>query len=522
MIKKLLTSLALSTAWTLSTAQTPTSNVRLVKDINVGTPSTFTDSYILGNLEDTLLLAVKTEENGYWELWRSDGTADGTYLLVATTATWSIPFDAYLPTGKGYSIVLIDDQLYSTNGTVAGTKVLDDNFWGNNLVWKNDKVYYEYFGSIMSFNPVDKTTTTLFDTGNSSVGDFFVDGNDLYYTAPNSEDDDVSYLYKYGNDDTTALLRIDNAYVRGPWQFSKLPNGIIVFYFHGQGGYSLCATNGTVAGSAVLKVFNSGFGTGLEGCHTYGGKYYFSAINTVEGEVKGIELFASDGTVAGTQSLSSATNMAGIPYDITYYKGNVYFSAIYDGFYHHVFKTDGTPAGTSSVIQSPISNMSGYHLVSNAEYLYFIGVDENRRNLGQEIWTSTGSVAGSTLYETVAGEDDLIVDGLYATPNKVFFNGYTTELGRELYEYKPMLVGMSDQVDNHTFRWLPNPSEERISFSNSTENPEQVYLVDLLGQRIDVAMQGDRSIMLSHIQAGNYILCYTLAGKTYRNMITKK
>lgn len=522
MMKKLLTSLALATASILGHAQTPTSNVRLVKDINIGKPSTFSDSYILGHLEDTLLLAVKTEENGYWELWRSDGSEAGTYMLATTTTNWMVPFEAYLVTDKGFSIILIEDKLYSTDGTLAGTKVLKSSFWGNNLVWKNNLVYYESSGSVMSYDPATNTTLTVYDTGNTSVDDFFIDGADLYYTASNYEDGYMSYLYKYSNGDTTRLLKIDKAYMRDYWNFSKLPSGIIVFYFNGQAGHSLCATNGTPEGSSVLKVFSRMYHLGLEGCHTYGGKYYFNAINTVEGEEeRSLELFVSDGTAAGTQSLYTPTNKMGTPYDITYYKDSVYFSAVYEGALHHIYRTDGTPTGTNSVIKWPISNMSGFELVSNSNNLYFVAVDEDRRALSQELWVSSGTVAGSTLYETVAGDADLSIKDIYTTDHKVFFNGYTEEYGRELYEFTPLLVGITDLEEQNSLCWLPNPAQDKISFCKSTEIPEQVYMVDLLGHKIGVEVQ-DNSIALTHLQAGNYILSYTLQGKTYRNMITKR
>jgi ELWxxDGT repeat protein len=125
--------------------------------------------------------------------------------------------------------------------------------------------------------------------------------------------------------------------------------------------------------------------------------FYFPGID----ETHGYELWKSDGTEAGTMLLKDI-NSSGDSWcwDFTYVNGKVFFSADDGTHGTEVWVSDGTEAGTKMVKDiHPGSGSSGpYNLTNVNGLLYFVAGDGTN---GYELWKSDGTEAGTQMVKNI-------------------------------------------------------------------------------------------------------------------------
>src|SRR5262249_39199207 len=125
--------------------------------------------------------------------------------------------------------------------------------------------------------------------------------------------------------------------------------GVLFFVAHnGPGSYDLWKSDGTTAGSMIVKTFApGGFEPGPGGLTEMNGILYFGA----EGNSAGDELWRSDGTLAGTVMVKDINPTGGngtgsFPDELTNAGGTLFFSADDGSHGKELWKSDGTAAGT--------------------------------------------------------------------------------------------------------------------------------------------------------------------------------
>ena len=152
----------------------------------------------------------------------------------------------------------------------------------------------------------------------------------------------------------------------------------------------------------------------------------------------GLELFRTDGTAAGTRLVKDInTNSDGNPKNLATIGGVTYFAASDGVKGRELWKTDGTAAGTSLVKDinpgAPESSPSSLTVVGSV--LYFLADDGIH---GRELWRSDGTAAGTVLVQDVNGDADrsgfnedspLVVIG-----STLFFMGSAGLNGEELWK----------------------------------------------------------------------------------------
>lgn len=176
--------------------------------------------------------------------------------------------------------------------------------------------------------------------------------------------------------------------------------------------------------------------------------------------VHGFELWVTDGTEAGTQMvvdlLPGASNGALFTFAqvvnkrqaMASFNGEVYFAGAGPGATgYELFATDGTAAGTrlvADIVPGGNSNPDRFQVFDGA--LYFV-VDENGTGV-ESLWKTDGTAAGTQLVASAAGLsgriDDLIVVG-----DVLFFVGIVGlgSEGEELFAVSP--GGAVTLVDDH-------------------------------------------------------------------------
>src|SRR5258706_7622258 len=135
------------------------------------------------------------------------------------------------------------------------------------------------------------------------------------------------------------------------------------------------------------------------------GRLFFTAG---DGSPTGRELYASDGTAAGTSLFKDIYTFpfaGSSPDSLTNLSGVIYFSATGSGDQgNELWKTDGTPAGT--VIVKDVGSFSGQgvlpkSLIALGSTLYYVGDDGQFFGVSA-LWKSDGTDQGTVIVPNVS------------------------------------------------------------------------------------------------------------------------
>lgn len=338
-------------------------------------------------LGDRVLIAgdvVKDGSGALQELlWISDGTAEGTSLLASAETGRTLRDDAppsgnaRLDDGKAY--VRSGGALWESDGTAEGTRALslpsgDLSF--HELVIRGGKI------ATISQDVADATQTSLVLV-------------DIASGAAESAANDAS---------RPAL------YARGA-SLAATPLGIL--YAGGAGDQELCASDGTAAGTRhVTNIDNlgeassapDGFYLGSAKGRAFavvGDKFLFTADDGVHGR----ELWASDGTTAGTTMVSDLTQGAA---STTFVVGNEN-TVLGDTFLFQtgsveagraLYATDGTEAGTRLLVPevtAPRQGVGVAGVIASAGFAYFVTASAD----GKRQLQRTDGVTVEALFEVL-------------------------------------------------------------------------------------------------------------------------
>lgn len=307
-------------------------------------------------------------------LWKSDGTARGTRLVrdplpavavhrgvsLLRTVGKSLFFTAPAPRG-GVT------QLWKSDGTTRGTSVLTD----------------------LKPNPfvepiVDATVLgnrLLFVTNEAAGQELWVSDGTLRGTrAITAFDNPDAFLISTGN-----LTLPQNA----------LGNRILFRVDDGEHGIELWTTDGTPKGTRLLKDVCPGSCTGAGDGVAAGGRWYFAAGDGA----RGFEAWVTDGTEAGTRMLRDICRGAcgSFPFGFFAIGDRVYFLARPDPAVslYQLWRSDGTLRSTILLASVEPYNLSFPVIRSSAgNVLVFAAADPQH---GRELWRSDGTAQGTRL-----------------------------------------------------------------------------------------------------------------------------
>ncbi|MCA8948034.1 MAG: hypothetical protein KDE27_00935 [Planctomycetes bacterium] len=151
--------------------------------------------------------------------------------------------------------------------------------------------------------------------------------------------------------------------------------------------------------------------------------------------VHGRELWASDGTAAGTalvldiQAGSGSSNI----WNLTVLDGVLFFTARQSGFGTELWRSDGTAAGTTMVADiNPGNGNSGINSIARAGDRLFFFADDGVH--GKEPWSSDGTAAGTAMLADLrAGSSTSNPQFLSGCHGACLFGADDGVVGRELW-----------------------------------------------------------------------------------------
>ncbi len=323
-------------------------------------------------------------------VWSSDGTAAGTELLAVGDPHRLVNFTNSPGNDEVYFITSSSPAggpaLWQTNGTVAGTSVVMQIPSST-----YDQYNYSYFGDSDDYDLTVAGGNLFFITDDGVGGqDLWVSngtnaGTTVLEDLKGSSGDSGSYYDLYVSDLTAA---------GGKLFFTADAPG---------GGGNLWVSNGTSAGTTVLKTFqpNSSYDY-FSNLTAAGGELYFSGDDGTDGS----QPWVSNGTTSGTVTLSdvNASNGGSSPSDFVTIGNEVYFFMNESASTVGLWKSGGTAASTSTVFDgfpSETYNSTTYTPLLNdltvvGSRLFFSEYLDSYNTTAEELWTSSGTAGGTS------------------------------------------------------------------------------------------------------------------------------
>ena len=377
----------------------------------------------MGAVGDVMLFTVHNDRTYEDHLWRSDGTAQGTYAVV--------PASVGRPVDVNGSWALVSGRLYftsdtggvaglwSSDGTPGGTLLVKSLApgpvpyplvaAGNTLYFFQADLLNGTNGRLWRSDGTGAGTVPVKTVGNAS--EFYTAGDRLIFTVRNYPDPAVTWW----SDGTEAGTGPVPAALLG--QYGAAGGMLFLRRVTQEGRPRLYRTDGTEAGTVLLREFDAvpakyAFPQGQ--MFDVGGRLLFVAPDAQ----RGWELWSSDGTADGTKMVADIApgRWGSFPLGLVADGDVLIFSA--DDLTHgrELWRTDGTAAGTWMVedIQPGRRGSDPYEAAWAGQTLF---VTATTTAHGMEVRVVHGDVAGRQVFYagsgpggSAGGETDVAAD----------------------------------------------------------------------------------------------------------------
>ena len=353
------------------------------------------------------------------ELWRTDGTREGTYLAVDIAPGYdgSVPGGLTVAGNRLYFVAT--GGLWVSDGTTAGTRSIANVNISNCCVAAGNAVFFSASDGVHGIElwravgetaqMVENLNTAPLGVGqdlSSDPGSMTVRGASILFiaqtpvTAPSSGTANDCKLFR-ANASGGGATELKNFHTNCSLRkIINLPGGMM-FSLPSAGGPApgqydeLWVSDGTAAGTVPLDLNGLHYSTvGLNESHfkvAYGPNneaYFFGTVGTGQPD----KIWRTDGTRAGTRVFADLTTRSA-QQEIIWLNGRVYFdvggnTTIPDT---GLWTTDGTVTGTRAVRVGDISNITDLRIANGRLQFWSATADPNAR----ELWTSDGTSSGT-------------------------------------------------------------------------------------------------------------------------------
>ena len=406
----------------------------LVRDINPSTPEprvedTGAESEGVGSL-----FYFEADDGTHGEeIWRTDGTPAGTFLLkdICPGACTSNP--RALTSSNGLLFFVADDPLqgpglWKSDGTPEGTSLVKgdlnelqgfEEFSFPGMTDAGGKLLFtvQASDSVLELWVTDGTpggTHAVGDAARGFIPFFFrrflaVDHGQVLFAAQDSFTTWEPWVTDGTNAGTHRLsevnpgagspIRFNTVEPAGPEAVAAPRGGFVFVADDGSHGPEIWRTDGTAGGTTLIKdVAPGSSGSSPFGLTVFNGKVLFNATDPAHGS----EIWATDGTAAGTTLLLDIQPGASgsDPREITTVGSQAFFRAADGTHGAELWATDGTAAGTRMVKDLVPGSGSGlpptaggYELTAIGGLLVFYSPVAG--GSPASFWTSDGTDAGT-------------------------------------------------------------------------------------------------------------------------------
>lgn len=443
------------------------------------------------------------------ELWRTDGTAEGTHLIKDVNPG---PADGYyslvsdiegLIFEVGNQILFLSDdgvhglELWSTDGTESGTSMVKDINEGSangigistayGAIVYNDELYFpgneDAYGTELWKSDGTPEGTVLvknirYEGASSRPNDFLIFNDLLYFQADEGWIQGGLGVELYVTDGTEAgTNRVTDI---NPGSTSADPRELIhagdFFYFIADvgAGTSLWKSDGTPGGTTMVK--DGFYAIYDDRMAAHENQLYFAA----DDDISGTELWTSDGTAAGTFLLKDIEEGSGgsWPKQLTIMNGHLYCVADTDVEGDRIWTSDGTVEGTQL-----FSTDYGNYMTAFQNQLIYNG--PNPSSFGQVLMYNDGTAAGTGIVDVPNGVELNKPSQYTAFKGKLYFVAFDYEYGREMWVYTPAettTTSTREVLSQNNFEVNPNPATSYLQIKTKVAGEKQIQIFNGLGQ----------------------------------------
>jgi ELWxxDGT repeat protein len=406
---------------------------RLIKNILSKTEdSAF---YPIGEMNSHLLFFAQHQgvNRNRQELWRTDGTPDGTIMLEERQMD-TVSADYFILGDKLLFLALHPDygrELWISDGAPGDAQVMGNAFpdaFDGNVASHTVSGDYLYFTAYDDVNQ-----TELWRTDGTLAGTIRLTGPDLGLDVglPGSLIDVNGTLFFLGYTDgnkalllksdgtpvtTTIVKEADGSAFGGP---SFAVDGLLYFV-----GREIWRSDGTEQGTYVIHTFSDYYGVPEWGSVAAATRVYF----VVQDSNYNYELWQSRGTAATTTLIAAVNGFYG---HMTTAGDRLFFSLTDQDHGTELWTSDGTPAGTKMVKDiMPGQESSGpENLVVVGDRVYFNADDPTQV---ETLWRSDGTAVGTVKVPLPGASADYdLAKPLAPYKDELFFRGADVTHGRE-------------------------------------------------------------------------------------------
>jgi ELWxxDGT repeat protein len=387
---------------TVGTQNTP----YLVRDINPGSNSSNIENLISD--QDTVYFTIADPVQG-WELWRSDGTYDGTYL-VEDMPNIDASYAQYF--------TKVNDMFFFT---------YDSQLWG---------IIDQELTLLKQFTPGFSGVNGFHFRGSEDVNGLFLFFVFEYSADADSAADSANFIFSCrlwrsdGTAEGTTYIREldkDNYEILYSRNYTVSNKTLFFVDYTPTHGKELWRSDGSSSGTYLVKDLTPGSNSSqISNLTNVGNALYFSKMEKPDTLYS---LWRSDGTTEGTLLVSILP--PGNPSHFTDVNGNLYFILS-----NELWFSDGT-AGNTYRIKSLPYEPSHYDEFVSANGLLFFTRNHSDTLTYDELWVSDGTEEGTQLIHIFRDINSSLTSSLFGNvylSARNDLHGYEIGYGNELWQ----------------------------------------------------------------------------------------
>jgi ELWxxDGT repeat protein len=349
------------------------------------------------------------------ELWRTDGTASGTFLVkdIVPGAYSSYPTNLTNVGGtlyfKATDPATGQPELFKSNGTAEGTAPVDGAFgsyYPEQITDVNGVAFFTAWRQTGTFSGRElwKSDGTAAGTvqvrdiarGQPSSGPLgLTNVNGTLFFSASTATSGYELWKSNGVSAGTVLVKEIAATTdsSSPHQLTNVDGTLFFAANNVTNGVELWKSNGTAAGTVIVKDIAGG------GAGSYPTE--LTAVGTTLFFQTGSELWKSNGVAAGTVQVETLPGGSSSPTELTNVNGTLFFAAYGDGYGNNVWKSNGTAAGTMLVKDLNTIGYSSYpqNLTNINGTLYFSA--DAGDGTARELFSSDGTIGGTLMIKNI-------------------------------------------------------------------------------------------------------------------------
>lgn len=482
--------------------------VSLVSDINPGSGGSFSgyDGVAIAN---TLYFPARGD------IWKTTGTEQSTVRVKdinpngtadpnhLTDLNGTLFFVATGSSGR---------EIYKSDGTAVGTVLVRDiNPTGNSNPWA-----LSAYNNILLFRADNGTDgEELWRTDGTAAGTVMVKNIHKYAgSQPSYFNGEMAILnnvaYFIANDGLTGdeLWRTDGTEAgtylvkdinpsgsTGTYDLVVMNNMLYFLADDGVHGTELWRSDGTAAGTSLVRDLQLNGGVTQLSWLVVANNLLFMSLQ-VNGDG---ELYKSDGTANGTLRVKNINTLGGSsPRSLTKVGNQVFFTAYEPVYGRELWKSDGTSSGTVIIKDLTANGSSDIEEMKEANGRLFFTLESDEPHV------SNGTAEGTRRITNINPSGPAVARTYMSLGTQVFFFAATPELGRELYKATPCNFCPAPV---NAYASAPAPELRRNADVKILGNPVRESLV------VEIAPNGSAPVSLDLVNTNGTVLAKRTVGQ---------